>query len=101
MTTEGATNRGRGGNSDDPESDEIPECESDFESLSAGFCVLFLRLAGACFPAIGFPDGFSRFGSNFPGMERDFDLSEGCSDLADGRGGWPSKGKKVPNGAKV
>ncbi len=101
MTTEGATNRGRWGNSDDPESEETPECESDFESLPVEFCEIFFRLADACFSEIGFPDGFSRFGSNFPGTERDFDLSEGCSDFADGRGCWPPKGKEVTNGAKV
>ncbi len=101
MTTEGATNRGRGGRSDDPESEEIPECEPDFESLSAESCEIFFRVAVACFFEMGFPDGFSRFGSNFPGMERDFDLSGSCSDFPDGRGGWPSKGKEVPNGAKV
>ncbi len=101
MTNEVATNRGRGGNSDDPESEETPECESDFESLSLGFCVIFFQLAGACFSEMGFPDGFSRFGSNFPGTERDFYLSEGCSDFADGRGCWPPKGKEVPNGAIV
>jgi hypothetical protein len=77
MTTEGATNRGRGGKSDDPESEEIPECESDFESLSVEFREIFFRLAGACFSEMGFRDGFSLFGFNFPGTERDFDLSEG------------------------
>ncbi len=101
MTTEGATNRVRGGKSDDPESKEIPECESAFESLSVGFCETFFRLAGACFSEMDFPEGFSRFESNFPGMERDFDLSDGCRDFVDGRGCWPPKDKEVPNGAKV
>jgi hypothetical protein len=85
MTTEGATNRGRGGKSDDPDSEETPECESDFESLSAEFCEIFFRLPGARFSEMDFPDGFSRLESNFPGTERDFDLSEGCSDFPDGR----------------
>ncbi len=92
---------GGGGNSDDSESEEKAECESDFESLSFEFCEIFFRMAGACFSEMGFPDGFSRFGSNFPGTERDFDLSEVCSNFSDGRGCWPPKGKKVPNGAKV
>ncbi len=52
MTTEGATNRGRGGKSDEPDSEEIPECESSFESLSVGyldtFCETLFRSAGAC-----------------------------------------------------
>ncbi len=105
MTTEGATNLGRGGNSDDPEIEEIPECESDLESLSVGcfdtFCEIFLPSAGACLSKTGFPKGFSRFGSNFPGIERDFDLSECCRDFVDGRGCGPPKVKKVPTGAKV
>ncbi len=47
MNTEGATNRGRMGKSDESESEESPECDSDYESLSVGsfdtFCEIFLR----------------------------------------------------------
>jgi hypothetical protein len=92
---EGATNSGRGGSSDDPESDETPECESDLDKISP--CSfefsrgIFLRLAGACPSESSFPDGFSRLASDFPGMERDFDLSECRSDFADGGGCGPPK----------
>ncbi len=58
----GATNRGRGGKADDPDSEKIPECESDFHSLSVGsfdiFCETFFRLAGACLSEAGFPMDF-------------------------------------------
>jgi hypothetical protein len=50
--------------SDDPDSEEISECESDLESLSVGsfdiLCETFFRSADACLSENGFPDGFSR-----------------------------------------
>ncbi len=49
---------------------------------------------------MGFPDGFFRFGSNFPGMERDFDLSEGCSDFPDGGVACRLRTKNSPMGQK-
>ncbi len=53
------------------------------------------------FPRWVFPMYFPASDPIFPVTELDFDLSEGCSDFPDGRGGWPSKGKEVPNGVKV
>jgi hypothetical protein len=104
MTTEDANNNLQGGNSDDPESDEIPECESDFESLSMGsfetFCETFLRSAIACLSETGFPDGFSRLGSNFPGMERDFDLSDRRRDFLMGGVAGRLRKERPPMGQK-
>ncbi len=79
--------------SDDPKSEEIPEYESDFDILSIGcfetFCEAFLRSEDACLSETCFSKGFSRFGSDFPGMERAFDLSECSVYFADWRGCGP------------
>ena len=93
-----------GGSSDDPESDETPECESDLDKISP--CSfefsrgIFLRLAGACPSESSFPDGFPRLTSDFPGMERDFDWSEGRSDFAEGGVSGRLRTEKSPRGKK-